>query len=237
MRYAGRIVAEALEKMRDMARPGVTTAEIDRAATGLIEKRGGRPTFKGYRGYPANICTMINHELVHGIPSARRRLNEGDILSLDVGVTYKGFVGDAGTTYPVGQVSPVAKRLLEVTEASLYVGIERACAGNRTGDISSAIQQYVESHGFTIVREYTGHGVGRQMHEEPQVPNFGKAGRGSLLRSGMTLAIEPMVAQGDWRTRVLDDGWTVVMADGSLSAYFEHTIAVTNGEPEILTKL
>jgi len=237
MRYAGRIVAEALEKMRDMARPGVTTAEIDRAATALIEKRGGRPTFKGYRGYPANICTMINHELVHGIPSARRRLKEGDILSLDVGVTYKGFVGDAGTTYPVGQVSPVAKRLLEVTEASLYVGIERACAGNRTGDISSAIQQYVESHGFTIVREYTGHGVGRQMHEEPQVPNFGKAGRGSLLRSGMTLAIEPMVAQGDWRTRVLDDGWTVVMADGSLSAYFEHTIAVTNGEPEILTKL
>jgi len=237
MRHAGRIVAEVLEKMRELARPGVTTAELDRAARALIEQRGGRPTFKGYRGYPANICTMINHELVHGIPSVRRRLKEGDILSLDVGVTYKGIVGDAGTTYPIGAVSPVAAKLLEVTEASLYVGIAQAYAGNRAGDISSAIQRYVESHGFTVIREYTGHGVGRQMHEEPQVPNFGKAGRGTVLKPGMTLAIEPMVAQGDWRTRVLDDGWTVVTADGSLSAYFEHTIAVTSGEPEILTKL
>jgi methionyl aminopeptidase len=236
MRHAGRIVAEVLEKMRDVAQPGVTTAELDQAARVLIEQRGGRPTFKGYRGYPANICTMINHELVHGIPSARRRLKEGDILSLDVGVTYKGIVGDAGTTYPIGAVSPVASKLLEVTEASLYVGIAQACAGNRTGDISFAIQRYVESHGFTVIREYTGHGVGRQMHEEPQVPNFGKAGRGIVLKPGMTLAIEPMVAQGDWRTRVLGDGWTVVTADGSLSAYFEHTIAITDGEPEILTK-
>jgi len=237
MRQAGRIVAEVLETMRELARPGVTTAEIDRAASALIEQRGGRPTFNGYRGYPANICTMINHELVHGIPSARRRLKEGDILSLDVGVTYRGLVGDAGTTYPIGEVSPVARKLLEVAEASLYVGIAQACAGKRTGDISSAIQQHVESHGFTVIREYTGHGVGRQMHEEPQVPNFGKAGRGTLLKPGMTLAIEPMVAQGDWRTRVLDDGWTVVTADGSLSAYFEHSIAITDREPEILTKL
>jgi methionyl aminopeptidase len=237
MRQAGRIVAEVLELSRERARPGVTTAELDRAAKELIERRGGRPTFKGYRGYPAHICTMINSELVHGIPSDERRLVEGDILSLDVGVTYKGFVGDAGATYPIGEVDPIARQLVEATEGSLYAGIEQAKAGKRSGDISAAVQQYVEARGFSVIREYTGHGVGRQMHEDPQLPNFGKAGRGFALKPGLTLAIEPMVAQGDWHTRVLDDGWTVVTADGSLSAYFEHSIAVTDGEAEILTKL
>lgn len=237
MRQAGRIVAEVLELMRETAKPAVTTADLDRAAKELIERRGGRPTFKGYRGFPAHICTMINHELVHGIPSPKRRLKEGDILSLDVGVTYKGFVGDAGSTLAIGEVSPDARRLLEATEGGMYAGIAQARAGKRTGDISAAVQQHVESRGFTVIREYTGHGVGRQMHEEPQVPNFGRAGRGVGLKPGMTFAIEPMVSAGDWRTRVLGDGWTVVTADGSLSAYFEHTIAITEGEPEILTRL
>ncbi len=236
MRQAGRIVAEVLELMRERARPGVTTGELDRAAADLIVRRGGRPTFKGYRGFPANICATINHELVHGIPSNRRQLNDGDVVSLDVGVTYQGLVGDAGWTFPIGEVAPAARRLLEIAEGSLYAGIAQARPGNRIGDISSAVQSHVESHGFTVIREYTGHGVGRQMHEEPQVPNFGRAGRGIALKRGMTFAIEPMVTAGDWHTRVLDDGWTVVMADGSLSAYFEHTVAITDGEPEILTK-
>lgn len=236
MRQAGRIVAEVLELMRERAQPGVTTGELDRAAAELIVRRGGRPTFKGYRGFPANICATINHELVHGIPSHRRRLKDGDVVSLDVGVTYKGLVGDAGWTFAIGEVGPVARRLLDVTEGGLYAGIAQAKPGNRIGDISSAVQSYVESRGFTVIREYTGHGVGRQMHEEPQVPNFGRAGRGIALKPGMTFAIEPMVAAGDWHTRVLEDGWTVVMADGSLSAYFEHTVAIMDGEPEILTK-
>lgn len=236
MRQAGRIVAEVLDLARSAARAGVTTGELDRIAAERIRQRGGRPTFKGYRGYPANICTSINHELVHGIPSSKRRLNEGDILSLDLGVTYKGFVADAGLTVAIGSVDPEVWRLLETTEGGLYAGIEQATLGNRTGDISAAVQQYVESRGFSVIREYTGHGVGRNMHEEPQVPNFGKAGRGIALKAGMTLAIEPMVAMGDWRTRVLDDGWTVVMADRSLSAYFENTVAITNNGPEVLTR-
>ncbi|HJW83319.1 MAG TPA: type I methionyl aminopeptidase [Anaerolineae bacterium] len=236
MREAGRITAEVLQLGREMARPGVTTAEIDRAADELIQKRGGRSAFKGYRGYPAHICTVINSEIVHGIPGLRR-LREGDILSLDVGVFRQGFIGDAGTTIAVGEVSEVARKLMEATEGSLYAGIAQARAGNRIGDISAAVQKHVEPYGFSVIREYTGHGVGRQMHEEPQVPNFGKAGRGMVLKPGMTFAIEPMVAQGDWRTRVLSDGWTVATADGSLSAYYEHTIAVTEGEPEILTQL
>jgi len=236
MREAGRITAEVLQLGREMARPGVTTAEIDRAANELIQRRGGRSAFKGYRGFPAHICTVINSEIVHGIPGPRR-LKEGDILSLDVGVFLQGFIGDAGTTMAIGEVSEVARKLMEATEGSLYAGIAQARAGNRIGDISAAVQKHVEPYGFSVIREYTGHGVGRQMHEEPQVPNFGKAGRGMVLKPGMTFAIEPMVAQGDWRTRVLSDGWTVATADGSLSAYYEHTIAVTEGEPEILTQL
>ena len=236
MREAGRITAEVLQLGREMARPGVTTTEIDRAANELIQRRGGRSAFKGYRGFPAHICTVINSEIVHGIPGPRR-LKEGDILSLDVGVFLQGFIGDAGTTVAIGEVSEVARKLMEATEGSLYAGIAQARAGNRIGDISAAVQKHVEPYGFSVIREYTGHGVGRQMHEEPQVPNFGKAGRGMVLKPGMTFAIEPMVAQGDWRTRVLSDGWTVATADGSLSAYYEHTIAVTEGEPEILTQL
>jgi methionyl aminopeptidase len=237
MRQAGRIVAEVLDLLRGMVKPGITTDNLDQAAVERIELRGGRPTFKGYRGYPAHICTSINDELVHGIPSRNRRLQEGDIVSLDLGVTYQGFVGDAGTTVAVGEIHPETRRLMEVTEASLYAGIAQARAGNRIGDISVAVQKRVEADGFSVIREYTGHGVGRQMHEDPQVPNFGKAGRGIALKPGMTFAIEPMVSQGDWRTRVLDDGWTVVTADRSLSAYYEHTIAVTEGEPEIMTML
>ena len=236
MREAGRITAEVLQLGREMARPGVTTTEIDRAANELIQRRGGRSAFKGYRGFPAHICTVINSEIVHGIPGPRR-LKEGDILSLDVGVFLQGFIGDAGTTMAIGEVSEVARKLMEATEGSLYAGIAQARAGNRIGDISAAVQKHVEPYGFSVIREYTGHGVGRQMHEEPQVPNFGKAGRGMVLKPGMTFAIEPMVAQGGWRTRVLSDGWTVATADGSLSAYYEHTIAVTEGEPEILTQL
>lgn len=237
MRHAGQIVAEVLATLAAMVKPGVTTGELDRVAAELIQRRGGRPTFKGYHGFPANICTTINYELVHGIPSSKRRLNEGDILSLDLGVTYEGFVGDAGTTVAVGEIDPIARRLLEVTEGSLYAGIAQAKAGNRTGDVSAAVQQHVESNGFAVIREYTGHGVGREMHEDPQVPNFGRAGRGIVLKPGMTIAIEPMVSQGTWRTRVMDDGWTVVTADRTLSAYFEHTIAVTENGPDILTKL
>jgi len=236
MREAGRITAEVLHRGRAMARPGLTTAEIDRAANELIQKRGGRSAFKGYRGFPAHICTVINSEIVHGIPGPRK-LKAGDILSLDVGVYYKGFIGDAGTTIPIGEIGPLAQRLLEATEGGLSVGIAQTRAGQRIGDISSAVQKHVESYGFSVIREYTGHGVGRQMHEDPQVPNFGKPGRGIVLKPGMTFAIEPMVATGDWHTRVLSDGWTVVTADGSLSAYFEHTVAVTEGEPEILTLL
>lgn len=236
MREAGRITAEALQMGREMARAGITTAEIDRAASELIQKRGGRSAFKGYRGYPAYICTVINNEIVHGIPGPRK-LKEGDILSLDVGVFYKGFIGDAGTTMAIGEVGEIAHKLMEATEGGLYAGLAQARAGNRIGDISAAVQKYVESYGFSVIREYTGHGVGRQMHEDPQVPNFGKAGRGLILKPGMTFAIEPMVSAGDWHTRVLSDGWTVVTADGSLSAYFEHTIAVAEGEPEILTLL
>ena len=237
MRQAGRIVAEVLDLLRGMVKLGITTADLNQAAVERIELRGGRPTFKGYRGYPAHICTSINDELVHGIPSRNRRLQEGDIVSLDLGVTYQGFVGDAGTTVAVGEIHPETRRLMEVTEASLHAGIAQARAGNRIGDISAAVQKRVEADGFSVIREYTGHGVGRQMHEDPQVPNFGKAGRGIALKPGMTFAIEPMVSQGDWRTRVLDDGWTVVTADHSLSAYYEHTIAVTEGEPEIMTML
>lgn len=236
MREAGRIVAEVLQLMRDTVRAGITTAELDLIAHAHIEKRGGRSAFKGYRGYPSQICTMLNSELVHGIPGDRV-LEDGDVLSLDVGVILHGFVGDAGTTIAIGEIGEEARSLMKVTEDSLYVGIAQAREGNRVGDISAAVQQHVESRGYSVIREYTGHGVGRNMHEEPQVPNFGRAGRGLKLKAGMTIAIEPMVAQGHWRTNVLKDGWTVVTADGSLSVYYEHTVAITDNGPQILTEL
>jgi len=237
MRRAGRIVARVLDRFREVVRPGITTAELEEVALQIIEREGGIPSFKGYRGYPAAICASINEEVVHGIPSPKRVLKEGDIVSLDVGAIYKGYHGDAAITLPVGAVNEEVQRLLEVTQGALHAGIAQAHPGNRLGDISAAIQRYVESRGFNVVREYTGHGIGQEMHEEPQIPNFGPPNRGPRLRPGMTMALEPMVTAGDWRTRTLSDGWTVVTADGSLSAHFEHTIAITDGEPEILTRL
>ncbi len=236
MREAGRIVAEVLELMRVSVEPGVTTAELDALAYDVIVKAKAIPSFKGYRGYPASICASVNEEIVHGIPGDRV-LNEGDIISIDVGTIYRGFQGDAAITLGVGEITPEAQRLLQVTQQALEIGIERAQAGNHLGDISWAIQNYVENSGMSVVREYTGHGIGRKMHEDPQVFNFGEPGEGLLLRSGMTIALEPMVNLGDWRTKVLEDGWTVVTMDGKLSAHFEHTIAVLDGEAQILTQL
>ena len=237
MREAGRVNALALAAVKELIRPGVTTADLDAAAAEVIQRNGGKAVFKGYPGaypYPATICASVNDELVHGIPG-KRKLEEGDIISIDCGTLLEGFVGDSAFTAGVGDVSPIAKKLLEVTEKSLYIGIEKMRAGNRSGDISAAIQQFVESQGFYVTREYTGHGVGRKMHEGPQVPNYGSPGRGTLLRPGMTIALEPMVLVGTPRTRVLADQWTVVSADGSLTAHFEHSVAVTDGDPWILT--
>ena len=236
MRRAGQIVAQVLEGLRERAKPGVTTAALDKWAEEYIRRQGGIPSFKGYRGYPASVCISIDEEVVHGIPG-RRRLREGEIASMDVGVILDGYQGDAAITVGIGKISPEAADLLRVTEEALYAGIAAAKAGHRLGDVSHAIQVTVESHGYGVVRDYVGHGIGREMHEDPQIPNFGQPGRGPLLRPGMTLALEPMVTLGDYRTRVLEDMWTVVTADGSLAAHFEHTIAVTNGEAEILTRL
>jgi methionyl aminopeptidase len=236
MREAGRVNALALAAVKALVAPGVTTAELDAAAAQVIRKAGGVAVFKGYGlpPYPGTICASVNEELVHGIPG-RRKLKEGDIISVDCGTSLNGFVGDAAFTAGVGEISETARKLLEVTEKALAIGIDKMRVGNRTGDISAAIQQYVESQGFYVTREYTGHGVGREMHEGPQVPNYGTAGRGIPLRAGMTIALEPMVLVGTPRTRVLGDQWTVVSADGSLTAHFEHSVAVTEGDPLILT--
>lgn len=239
MREAGRIVARVHQAFREAVRPGVSTWELDELASSIIHSHNAKSSFLGYRGYPANICTSINEELVHGIPDRARVLREGDIISIDVGVFYRGFVGDSGWTYPVGAIEPAAERLLQVTEESLYAGIEATRAGNRVLDISAAVQGRVEPSGFHVVREYTGHGVGRAMHEGPQVLNYvsddtdGRVG----LRPGLVIAIEPMVQMGTWRTETLSDKWTVISEDQSLSAHFEHTVAVTNRGPEILTRL
>jgi methionyl aminopeptidase len=236
MGQAGRIVAETLALLTEHVRPGITTGQLDALAHEYIVKAKALPSFKGYRGYPASICTSINEEIVHGIPG-KRVLKEGDIVSIDVGVVYRGFQGDAAVTLGVGEVSPTAQRLLAATLGALEAGIAQARSGNRLGDISWAIQHYAESRGFSVVREYTGHGIGRRMHEDPQISNFGQPGQGLELKPGMTLALEPMVNVGDWRTRILDDQWTVVTLDNSLSAHFEHTVAVMDGAPQILTRL
>jgi methionyl aminopeptidase len=239
MREAGRVNALALKTVHDLIRPGIATIDLDAAAEEIIRRFGGKPVFKGYPGpypFPGTLCISINHELVHGIPG-KRKLQEGEIVSIDCGTLLEGFVGDAAFSAGVGEVSAQAKRLLEVTEQSLYAGISQMRAGNRTGEVSFAIQDCVESQGFYVTREYTGHGVGRDMHEGPQVPNYGTPGRGLVLRPGMTIALEPMVLVGTPRTRVLADQWTVSSADGSLTAHFEHTVAVTEGEPVILTRL
>ncbi len=231
-----RIVAEVLEGIKKNIAPGVSTKEIDGFAESFIITRGAQPAFKGYRGYPASVCTSINEQVVHGIPSSQK-LKDGDIISLDMGVLYKGFYGDAAVTLPVGSVSNQAKKLISVTEQALEAGMEKAVSGNRLSDISSAIQVCVEAEGFSIVRSFVGHGIGRELHEEPQIPNFGKQGEGPELRPGMTLAIEPMVNAGGWEVIILNDGWTAVTKDRSLSAHFEHTVAITKNGLNILTKL
>lgn len=235
MRQAGRIVAAILEILSKQIKPGMKTRELDVIAARELKKRGARASFKGYRGFPANLCVSVNDEIVHGIPG-KRVLREGDIVSLDFGAIYKGFQADAALTVAVGEVNSAEQQLIETTEGALEAGISAAHSGARLGDISAAIQHYAESRGYSVVREYTGHGIGREMHEEPQIPNFGLPGSGPVLKKGMTLALEPMVNVGDWRTRVGADLWTVFTADGGLSAHFEHTIAVTDGEPEVLTK-
>ncbi len=236
MRHAGRIVAEVLARLREKVAADVTTAELDALAYQIIVGYGAKPSFKGYRGFPASLCVSINEEIVHGIPG-KRVLREGDIVSLDVGVIYRGYQGDAAITLGVGWVNGAAQRLMEVAAEALQVGIAQSVVGKRTGDISWAIQKCAERNGYAVVREYTGHGIGREMHEDPQIPNFGEPGRGVLLKPGMTFALEPMVTAGDYHTSVLDDNWTVVTLDGQLSAHFEHTVAVTKGGPEILTCL
>ena len=237
MREAGRVNALALQTVRELIRPGITTGELDAAAEQVIRKHDGIPVFLGYPGpyeYPATLCISVNEELVHGIPG-KRKLKEGDIVSVDCGTLLNGFVGDAAFTVGVGDISSQAEHLLRVTEEALYLGVEQMKAGNRTGDVSSAIQRYVEGNDLHVTRVYTGHGVGRQMHEGPQVPNYGRPGKGILLRQGMTIALEPMVLVGTHRTNVLADKWTVVSADGSLTAHFEHSVAVTRNGPVILT--
>ncbi|HEY5900963.1 MAG TPA: type I methionyl aminopeptidase [Anaerolineales bacterium] len=239
MREAGRINATILAATRELLKPGVSTADLNAAAEEVLRKHGCISPFKGYGHppYPASVTISINDELVHGIPNTKRKLKEGDIVSVDSGTILDGYVADSAYTGCVGEVSAEAKSLLEVTEGALRAGIEKMRAGNRSGDVSAAIQQYVESRGYYVTREYTGHGVGREMHEGPQVPNYGTPGTGVPLRPGMTIAIEPMVLVGTEETRVLPDQWTVVSADGSLTAHFEHTIAVTEGDPLILTVL
>jgi methionyl aminopeptidase len=235
MARAGEVVAECLELLREHTRPGVTTAELDAIADEFIRGRGGVPTFKGYRGYPASICTSPNAMIVHGIPGPYT-LAEGDVLSIDVGVTLDGFVGDSACTFAVGTISPDAERLLEACEAALAAGIEQARLGNRLSDISHAVQEAVEEAGFSVVRALVGHGVGRSMHEDPQIPNFGPRGRGPTLQEGMTLAIEPMITAGSADVVLHDDDWSISSSDASLAAHFEHTVAITASGPRILTK-
>jgi methionyl aminopeptidase len=234
-RTSNRIVAEVLNRLREKVKPGIRTRELDKLAAEVADKRGAKPAFKGYNGYPYALCVSVNEVVVHGMPS-ERILEEGDIVGLDFGVCYQGFFGDAAITLPLGRVTQKASRLMQVTEQSLYAGIEQAKAGNRLGDISAAVQDIVEAAGYSVVRDFVGHGIGKSLHEEPQIPNFGKKGRGIELKSGMILAIEPMVNEGNYKVEILPDGWTVVTKDGSLSAHFEHSIAITDNGPEILSK-
>lgn len=236
MREAGGVVAAAMDLLVSSIYPGMKTRELDAIASREIKRLGAKPSFKGYRGFPANICVSVNEELVHGIPGDRI-LREGDIVSLDLGAIVDGYHGDAAVTVGVGEVAPEADRLIEVTRLSLELAIKQAKVGNRVGDISSAVQQFGEAQGYGVVREYVGHGIGRALHEEPSIPNVGEPGKGPLLRPGMTIAIEPMLNLGTWQTRVLKDSWTVVTADGALSAHFEHTLAVTEDGPQVLTSL
>ncbi len=237
MRRSGRIVREVLDLLSTLVTPGVTTMDLERAAEKKIKELGAKPAFKGYYNYPCVLCTSVNEEIVHGIPSEKRVLRAGDIVSIDCGVVLDGYYGDAAITVPVDDsVKPEVRKLLEVTEASFYKGIEQAVVGNTVGDVGAAVQEWVEASGFSVVREFVGHGIGTKLHEEPQIPNFGDRGRGARLREGMVLAIEPMVNYGKADTRVLEDKWTAVTVDGSCSAHFEHCVAVTRDGPVILTQ-
>jgi methionyl aminopeptidase len=237
MRTGGHILAEVLERLRTAVKPGMSTLEIDEDVEAFITKRGAKPAFKGYRGFPATVCISINDEVVHGIPSARRRLREGDVVGFDLGCIVEGYYADCAVTLPIGAVAPAVQKLLDVTRESLEQAIEECRPDRRLSDVSHAVQRHVEAHGFGVVRAFVGHGIGRALHEEPQIPNFGEPGRGPRLRPGMVLAVEPMVTMGSWEVRVLDDGWTAVTQDGSLAAHFEHTIAVTEEGPVVLTTL
>ena len=236
MRKSGQIAAQISQKLTEKVKPGVTTKELDRVASTLIKMHKARPAFLGFRGFPASICTSVNDQIVHGIPGSYR-LREGDIISLDFGVVHQGYYSDMAMTLPVGSISEDAQRLIEVTRSALVSGISQMVAGNRLYDISSAIQECAESNGFSVVRDLVGHGIGQKMHEEPQIPNFGKKSTGPYLKAGMVFALEPMVNMGGYEIRTLDDHWTVVTADGSLSCHFEHTVAITDNGPEILTEL
>lgn len=237
MAKAGYVTAGALQVVKEAIAPGISTGELDRLVEEFFQKQGAVPAFKGYRGFPASICTSLNNQVVHGIPSDKVILQQGDILSVDVGAIVDGYVGDAAVTYPVGEISPTSAKLIAVTERALSEGIERAVEGNHLSDISAAIQQWVEANGFSVVRDLVGHGIGQSMHEEPSIPNYGRPGYGPRLQPGMVLAIEPMVNAGKYYVNTLADDWTVVTADGTLSAHFEHTVAITPQGPRILTAL
>lgn len=234
IKKSNRIVAQVLSELSDMVRPGMTTIDLDRYAEKRVREMGAVPAFKGYRGYPASLCTSINREIVHGIPS-ERVLRNGDLLSLDFGVVLNGFYGDAAVSLPVGTISPEGAKLIETAKQGLYQGIKKVVPGNRISDISSAVQKYVEKQGFNVIRNFVGHGIGFSLHEEPQVPNFGDPGKGPKIKPGMVIAIEPMIAAGDWEVEILKDNWTAVTKDGSLSAHYEHTVAATVDGPEILS--
>ena len=234
MRKAGQLAAQTLQEVANHVQPGITTQELDKIASRFVKKNGGIPVFVGYRGYPATICASINEEVVHGIPSSRE-LKEGDIIGIDFATSVDGYVGDTAKTYPVGKISEDAQKLIDVTRKSLEIGIDMMKPGNRLGDLGSAIQKYVEGEGYGVVRDFVGHGIGRQMHEDPAVPNYGTPGTGIRLEEGLVLAIEPMVTMGDWQVKLLDDEWTVVTKDGKWAAHFEHTIAITDNGPEIMT--
>jgi methionyl aminopeptidase len=236
MRQAGHILADVMDRLRATVKPGMSTLEIDEDVEAFIVAHGAQAAFKGYRGFPATVCVSINEEIVHGIPSARRKVRDGDIVGLDLGCVVDGYYADCAFTLAVGPLPPGVQKLLDVTRESLDLAIKECWPGRRLSDVSHAVQAHVEGHGLSVVRAFVGHGIGRALHEEPQVPNFGDPGRGPQLRPGMVLAIEPMVTMGSWEVKILDDGWTAVTKDGSLAAHFEHTVAVTEGEPEVLTR-
>lgn len=236
MRQAGQILSDVMDRLRGFVKSGMSTQEIDEEVERIIVDRGARPAFKGYRGFPATVCISINDEVVHGIPSPGRRLKEGDIVGLDLGCIVKGYYADCAFTLAIGEVPPAVQKLLDVTRESLELAIAQCWPGRRLSDVSHAVQQHVEANGFGVVRAFVGHGIGRQLHEEPQIPNFGEPGRGPQLKPGMVLALEPMVTMGSWEVRILEDGWTAVTKDGSLAAHFEHTVAVTEDAPDVLTR-